>query len=579
MSQGTAQSDKRRLLFDDALLITIMALLAGCGLIYEYLLSHYAGRVLGSVESAIYAMIGLMIVSMGLGAFAARWFKRPETSFAWLEIAIAFVGMLAILFIAACIAFIEKLPVLLSSIYNLPPDIHLSGELFENLRRWSSYLPYFSGFVLGFMIGMEIPLIARVRERVYGKHLINNTGTIYGADYIGAGIGAAIWVTIMLSMNIADASVWTASVNLFAGGIFLWRFRESITGFKWLVFTHIVALIVLLFLFRHGSVLMNDLAKALYKDNVIFQQQTKFQHLMLTERKISPDKPSVIDLYLNGRLQFSSADELIYHSMLVHPAMASSARQERVLIIGGGDGLALREVQKWQPQQVTLVDLDPELIALFSSQGNTDLPPSIHQRLLELNGDAFSSNNLQVINRDAFVQIEAFVREQRLFDVIIIDLPDPNHPDLNKMYSVYFYARIKQLLTADGTVAIQSTSPFHAQKAFISIGKTLHAAGFHQVEQYRQNVPSFGEWGWTIATKAGMAASSRLQQNMYVLPKNSWVTPELITAAFVFPEGFYSEVDDIKINELGSGVLYQYHHKAWSKQVGVFHTLQRPLKN
>lgn len=578
MLEGTSPKTARRLWFDDALLIIIMAVLAGCGLIYEYLLSHYAGRVLGSVESAIYAMIGLMIVAMGLGAFAARWFKQPETAFAWLEIAIAFVGMLAILGIAAVIAFVEQLPVLLSSIYNLPVDVKLSGEGFALLRQWSAYLPYVSGFILGFMIGMEIPLIARVRELVYGRHLVNNTGTIYGADYIGAGVGAAIWVGVMLSMNIAQASAWTASMNLFAGAVFLWRFRASISGLKWLVSAHILALFVLLCLFSQGSLLMNNLAKALYKDHVVFQQQTKYQHLLLTERAISPELPPVIDLYLNGRLQFSSADELIYHSMLVHPAMAASARQDKVLIIGGGDGLALREVQKWQPQQVTLVDLDPDLIALFSEQGNKALPAHLHERLLQLNNHSFSQENVQVINNDAFLQVEAFVRQQKQFDVIIIDLPDPNHPDLNKMYSVYFYARVKQILAADGAVVIQSTSPFHAKQAFISIGKTLAAGGFHQVEQYRQNVPSFGEWGWTIATKNGASASIRLKNNTYTLPSNSWVTPELISSAFVFPSEYYKDVERMKINELGSGVLYQYHYNAWTKQVGVFHATDKSEK-
>ena len=64
--------NKKALFWNDTLLILTMAVLAGCGLIYEYLLSHYAGRVLGAMESTIYAMIGLMIVAMGLGAFAAR---------------------------------------------------------------------------------------------------------------------------------------------------------------------------------------------------------------------------------------------------------------------------------------------------------------------------------------------------------------------------------------------------------------------------------------------------------------------------------------------------------------------------
>jgi len=146
-----------------------MAVLAGCGLIYEYLLSHYAGRVLGSVESAIYAMIGTMIVAMGLGAFLARWFKDAFTAFAWLESIIALVGMGCILAIAGVIAVSYSLPHLFSSIFNLPPDVVLNGYVFQKLQEWSRFLPYVFGLILGLFIRMEIPLIARIRQHVYGR--------------------------------------------------------------------------------------------------------------------------------------------------------------------------------------------------------------------------------------------------------------------------------------------------------------------------------------------------------------------------------------------------------------------------
>ena len=106
-----------------------MGVLAACGLIYEYLLSHYASRILGAVESTIFTMIGLMIVSMGVGSFAARAFKEPFTAFAWLESLIALLGISCILLIAALVAFSALLPQVISETYNLPPDLMPRGGM------------------------------------------------------------------------------------------------------------------------------------------------------------------------------------------------------------------------------------------------------------------------------------------------------------------------------------------------------------------------------------------------------------------------------------------------------------------
>lgn len=185
----------------DIAIFFIMAVLAGCGLIYEYLLSHYAGRILGSVETAIFAMIGIMIVSMGVGAFAARKIKHHYTGFAWLEIGVALLGATSILIIAAITAFSNIFPSVIADIYQLPPDLIPTGGLIHSLGFIAQQTPYLMGAILGLMIGMEIPLIARVRESLYGEHLAHNTGSIYGIDYIGAGIGAALWVLFMLTID------------------------------------------------------------------------------------------------------------------------------------------------------------------------------------------------------------------------------------------------------------------------------------------------------------------------------------------------------------------------------------------
>ncbi|ETJ49058.1 polyamine aminopropyltransferase [Pseudoalteromonas agarivorans] len=564
MSSTTTSPSKSRLLGHDILLITVMAVLAGCGLIYEYLLSHYAGRVLGSVESAIYAMIGTMIVAMGLGAFLARWFKDAFTAFAWLESIIALVGMGCILAIAGVIAVSYSLPHLFSSIFNLPPDVVLNGYVFQKLQEWSRFLPYVFGLVLGLFIGMEIPLIARIRQHVYGRFLENNAGTIYGADYIGAGIGAAIWVSIMLAMPIMQAAAWTALFNILAGLAFLWRYHAHVRFAKALLVCHIVLLALFGFILVMGSSWMNSLSNVLYKDKVIYSQATKYQHVVLTER-LSKNQPAPItDLYLNGRLQFSSIDEQIYHSMLVYPAMLASNRHDSVLIIGGGDGLALRDVLKWPVSDVTLIDLDAQLLNLFGHKdGDFTAPESISKRLLALNKQSMLDPRANIIVGDAFLEVERLLDQGKQFDTILIDLPDPNHPDLNKMYSDYFYNHVRQLLAPDGAMAVQSTSPYHAKKAFLSIAKTVTAAGFDYVEQYQQNIPSFGQWGWTIATKMGQPASGRIK-NISAMPVPSrWVSKEYLLASFVFPNQYFEQVKSIEVNRLGSGQLYDYYRNAW----------------
>ncbi|KTG20004.1 spermidine synthase [Pseudoalteromonas sp. XI10] len=571
MSITTSAPSRANLLGHDFLLITVMAVLAGCGLIYEYLLSHYAGRVLGSVESAIYAMIGTMIVAMGIGAFLARWFKDAFTAFAWLESIIALVGMGCILAIASVIAVSYSLPHIFSEIFNLPADTVLNGYVFEKLQEWSRFLPYVFGLLLGLLIGMEIPLIARIRQQVYGRFLENNAGTIYGADYIGAGVGAAIWVSIMLAMPIMQAAAWTALFNIIAGLVFLWRYHQHVRFAKLLLVCHVLLLVFFAFVLVLGTSWMKNLSNVLYKDKVIYSQATKYQHLVLTER-LSRNQPNAItDLYLNGRLQFSSVDEQIYHSMLVYPAMLASNRHDRVLIIGGGDGLALRDVLKWPVEHVTLVDLDGQLLNLFGNDvGDYDAPEEIRTRLTALNKHSMSDPRADIRIADAFLEVEAMLAKGERFDTILIDLPDPNHPDLNKMYSDYFYNHVRQLLAPDGAVAVQSTSPYHAKKAFLSIAKTMKAAGFGYVEQYQQNIPSFGQWGWTIATTAGKSASQRIRETNELPVPSRWVSKEYLLASFVFPNHFFEQVNTIEVNRLGSGTLYDYYRQAWQVETELY---------
>ncbi|MGB1263467.1 MAG: polyamine aminopropyltransferase [Cognaticolwellia sp.] len=560
-------SNKSRL-WDDVLLILTMAVLAGCGLVYEYLLSHYAGRVLGIMESTIYAMIGLMIVAMGLGAFAARKIQCAFNGFVWLELMIAFLGSSSILIIGALIALTQTFPELLGSMFNLPPDAYPRGGLLKQLSFIAFNSPYFFGLILGFFIGMEIPLIARIREEIHQKHLKNNLGTIYGADYVGAGIGAAIWVMFLLSIDISKASALTAALNLIAGSIFIFYYWQRLTWRKTLLSAHAILLVMIVAIYQFGNGWLSQMSNLLYLDKVVYSDKTRYQQLTFTQRNMGATQGNIINFYLNGRLQFSSADEFIYHSYLVSPVLAGSARHDNILIIGGGDGLALRDVLQWQPKHVTLVDLDTELLEIFK-RPHDKLPQALANDIENLNGASLRDKRVEIISADAFLAIDKLLQRQQTFDAIIVDLPDPSHPDLNKLYSVNFYARLKQLLAGDGLIGIQSASPYHAKNAFIAIGKTVQAADYAHVQQYHDNVPSFGEWGWTIASKRGAPPLTRLKALPALPTPHHWLTLPMTLNAFEFSRNFYQGSDDVPINYLGSHVIYQLHQQAWQDQQGL----------
>ncbi len=567
-SAGRVHLDNARRRFHDAALIGAMGLVAACGLVYEYLMAHYAGRILGAVEPTIYAMIGLMIVAMGLGAFAAKWVASIYRGFAWLELGIAVLGGTSVLMLSAAVAFAYSLPEWLRTVYNVDSFIDLDGGLAATLVAFSRLLPFIAGFLIGFLIGMEIPLIARVREHVHARRLEHNLGTMYGADYIGAGIGAAVWVLICLKLPILYAAVGAATVNILVGAGFLLLYRAQLRPVRWLWVGHGALATLLAALAVFGTQWTIRLGDTLFKDRVVYRLQTPYQNLVLTKRHLAAGKPDVVSLYINGRLQFASNDERVYHAYLAAPAMLAAYRRERILVLGGGDGLALRDLLRWNPASVTLVDIDAQLLRLFRGE-DPDAPAWLSRTLAELNQGALRDPRVQVVEGDAFIEVERLAAAGERFDVVVADLPDPSHPDLNRLYSDYFYARVRQLLSPDGAFATQSTSPFHAKAAFLSIGKTLAGVGF-QVEQYHANVPSFGEWGWSIGTVAGKPASARIAAAKAAPTPDGWLDRALIEAAFAFPNGFFDEVEGIRVNRLGSHAVYDYHQQAWQQYQGVF---------
>jgi spermidine synthase len=252
-----------------------------------------------------------------------------------------------------------------------------------------------------------------------------------------------------------------------------------------------------------------------------------------------------VRLFLNGNLQFHSRDEYRYHEALVHPAMAAHGAPRRVLVLGGGDGLAVREVLRHASvERVTLVDLDPHVTRLFAR----------HPQLVALNAGALASPKVEIVNADAFGWLEA--QPQAMFDVIVCDFPDPTNFALGKLYTTTFYALLDRHLAAGGYAVVQTTSPLIARRSFWTVVATLEAVGFG-VTPYHAHVPSFGEWGFVIASRRPFRSATVLP------PGLRFLTPEGMAPLLLFPPDMARV--DAEPNRLSNQSLVRTFEEEWGR--------------
>lgn len=251
---------------------------------------------------------------------------------------------------------------------------------------------------------------------------------------------------------------------------------------------------------------------------------------------------SDIRLYLDKQLQFSSVDEQIYHEALVHPIMSKVIDPKRVLILGGGDGLALREVLKYETVlHVDLVDLDEAMINMARN-----VP-----EIVSLNNNAFLDSRVNVHVCDAK---EFLNSPSSLYDVIIIDFPDPATEILSTLYTSELFARIATFLTEDGAFVCQSNSPADAPLVYWSIGNTIEHAGL-TVKSYHTIVPSFGtDWGFHIAANSAYVLD-QIEQ-LYVVPTPRTL-PSLLSPLFQFREEHLEQRNLALLNSESNLILHQ----------------------
>jgi spermidine synthase len=277
-----------------------------------------------------------------------------------------------------------------------------------------------------------------------------------------------------------------------------------------------------------------------FQDTVIYAQSTPYQRLVLTG-----NHRGELRLFLNGNLQFSSADEYRYHEALVHPALQDRPRASRILVLGGGDGLAVREILKYpQVQHIRLIDLDPAMTKLFRS----------NQLLRELNHNSLHSPKLEIHNADAYAWLR---QDTARYDVVFVDFPDPGNYSIGKLYSTAFYQTLRQRVRPGGLVVVQATSPYVARRAYWCVVHTLGASGFTTVP-YHAYVPSFGEWGYVLA----QAQPGSWRPDGGPLPaKLRYLTPTVISQLRSFPPDM-AEIPT-EVNQLNNQALVRYFEEEW----------------
>ena len=490
-----------------ALLVSVFVI-ASCGLVYELIAGALASYLLGDSVTQFSTVIGTYLFSMGIGSYVSRHVgKGLVAKFVTIELLVGLVGgsSAAALFL-----------------------------VFSYLATFKLVLYFFVG-VVGVLVGLEIPLLLRIlRGRLEFKDLVSEVLTF---DYLGALIASLLFPIVLApKLGLVRTCFLFGMMNVAVAGWTAWMFHDELPRFASLLRQVAVATMLLLAGFVYAERLTAYAEQGLYADEVIFARSSRYQRIVLTHWRDD------LRLFLNGHLQFSSRDEYRYHEALIHPALGALPHPRTVLVLGGGDGLAVREILKYPTvESVTLVDLDPAMTELFTS----------NVQLARLSGGALSDPRVHVINADAFVWLEDAPSS---FDFAVVDFPDPTNYSLGKLYTTAFYRLLARHLSEHGAAAIQSTSPLFAKQSYWCIVKTVEEAGL-EATPYHAYVPSFGEWGFVIASKQHYEPPAAYVAGLRFL------NAETGAGLFRFPKDM--QPVDVEVNRLNNQVLVQYYDSEW----------------
>lgn len=496
-------------------LVLSVFIVASCGIAYELVCAALASYLLGDSVLMFSSIIGTYLASMGCGAALSKHVKEADllARFVDIELGVGLIGGLSAAFLFVGYAG--------------------AAAPFRTLL-------YAVVMLIGVLVGMEIPLVMRVlnARKAEFSELVSR---VLAFDSLGALAVSLLFPLVLApSLGLIRTAFVFGCLNVAVAMWTIYHFRQELPRHRGQVVRGAFVLVLLAGGFAASDQLTQWSERRLFGGEVVHAVTTPYQRLVIT--RVKDDTR----LYINGNLQFSSRDEYRYHEALVHPVMAARPHARDVLVIGGGDGMAVREILKYaNVRSVTLVDLDAQMTQLFRTSHALSL----------LNAHSLGDPRVHVVNADAARWIED--NAEPAFDAIIVDLPDPSNFGLGKLYSVPFYRGLARVLRPDGLATIQSTSPYFAPNAFWCIEATLKEAGW-KVAPYHAHVPSFGSWGYMLASR----------ERDYTPPATipvatSFLTPQVLAQLFVFPPDMARR--PVEANHLNTQPLVRYLEQDWSR--------------
>ncbi|MEO9968514.1 MAG: polyamine aminopropyltransferase [Hyphomonadaceae bacterium] len=487
------------------LLVSIL-IVALCGIVYELIIGTVSSYLLGNSVYQFSLTIGFFMFAMGVGSHLSRYVEtRLLETFIYVEMVLALVGGLC--------------SVSLFMLFPFAPWLY-TAAMFGFI------------FVIGGLVGIEIPLLMRILSEHHGTR--KSIADVLSLDYIGALFGSVAFPLLLLpSLGLIASSFAIGLINVFVAFLNAVWLREHLASAKRMIWMTVAIFVGLVVLTLSASRITSFAQHHLYFDQVVWEKQSPYQSLTVTNAWPNGD----LRLFIDGHLQFSQQDEHRYHEALVHPALGWSGVPKRVLVLGGGDGMAVREILKHDGvETIDLVDLDPQMTWL----GQSFAP------VVALNQDALNAPEVTIYNEDAFVFIQ---RSEEKYDRVIIDFPDPHNEAISKLYSEEFYALVRAHLSDGGVVVTQSSSPYFARRTYWSIGATLESI-FPDVLSYQITIPSFGVWGYHMAFANEGGALERVPEGLAAM------SAPVFEAAQVFPCDI-SKLNSVLANSIFDPSLYE----------------------
>ncbi|MFQ5632010.1 MAG: polyamine aminopropyltransferase [bacterium] len=487
------------------------------GIVAEYVMATLASYLLGNAVVQWTVTISLMLFAMGLGSRLSKSIQQTLLDyFIFVELALSVLCAVSALLTYTLAAYIQSI----------------------------DFVIYLISICIGLLIGFEVPLVTRLNS--YFEELRINISSIMEKDYYGALLGGMFFAFVALpTLGLTYTPIVLGAINFLVASVLFLQHRHVLKYPRRLTvaFAILPLFFILLANFAEPIVLFGEQKN--YRDEVVYSEQTPYQKIVITTWK------GHHWLYLNGSEQFSSYDEEKYHEPLVHPAMALIPAKKNILILGGGDGLAVREVLKYpEVESVLVVDIDPAVTDLAQSNGI----------FLRLNQGSLSNPKVKVINRDAYTFLK---QSDRIFDVVFIDLPDPKSVDLARLYSKQFYQLTAKHLSVGGAIVTQATSPFFAKNAFLSIYKTMQAAGLTAIP-YHNHIPTMGEWGWVLGVKADVEKSAlkkHLENVTFDQIETRFLNTDAMRNMLNFGKGLFENLHEIEVNDEFNLALFHYYQK------------------